>query len=207
MKNHLFAAALGLTTLAALPAQAQVSVDYTFTGASSTQFGRLERDGFASTCAAPKTQSIFATGPFNYLLSDVFYNDTGADVCTTITVTPLEGCEANVFPVAYLGSFNESDVLQNYLADGGISFGLPTDPVFGPVTFEALVPAGEGIVINMVEIPAGTTVCDINISATDLALEPSEPPEPVPAMPVWALWVLGAALGAAGLRKRTKKRA
>src|ERR1051326_134774 len=105
----------------------------------TTMTGRIVRSGTASSCAAPKaypgTQDVLPNRRYD---AYTFTNTGTAPTCVTVSLT--SACSTNIFDVAYLGSFNPSNIQQNYLADGGSSFAGA-----GPFSFN--VPAGQTFVV------------------------------------------------------------
>lgn len=172
----------------ALPPSANaVSVSYTIDASTTaTQNDRLNRDGVVASCATPKSQAIFSTGPFRYVASAPLYNTSATPVCANITVTPEAGCDANIFPVAYFGSFDPANILTNYAGDAGLSFGIP---VSGPLAFSVTVPAHGSLVFDLVDTNPDTGsgytgTCTVTISAPELSATPFVivPYTPVPTL-------------------------
>lgn len=108
---------------------------------ANQQNGTLTADGVASVCGTAKT-CPGSSGPNVPYVAFPFTNDTGADVC--LTVDGSSSCTGNSRStlVAYLGSFDPSNICTNYLADSGDQIGSGT-----PVSFSAVVPAGQTFVI------------------------------------------------------------
>ncbi|HEY0408242.1 MAG TPA: VCBS repeat-containing protein [Pyrinomonadaceae bacterium] len=102
----------------------------TFTGALEAvdpdQTGRVFRTSVPSTCGFQKTTPNAAGGTqsFNYD-QYTFTNPNNFETCVTVDVN-FTGCGASAAinatsMVAYLGSFNPANPLQNYLGDMGLS--------------------------------------------------------------------------------------
>ena len=150
---------VGLLAFSASPAGA---VDFNFSGQISgtepTQTGRIFRADPGSTCDAPTTASLTDNmQQFNY---DSFTYTQGATAsCVTVTVTQTQctGDLPHVHVVAYLGSFNPANPLQNHLANIGAS-----PPNTGaPKSFSFNLDAGQTVVIVVSE--ASTNVaCTYN---------------------------------------------
>ncbi len=96
---------------------------------SGTQTGRLNRNGIASSCASPKTCLIFDTTPGRAYDAYTFHNNSGATACVSVTLNVLEQTNSNYQVDAYLGSFDPANICTNYLADPGLSSGIPPSPV------------------------------------------------------------------------------
>jgi len=121
-----------------------------YPGTSGMQAGRVNRSGAAtaSVCGTPKTYpGTFDTTPRAY---DAYtFVNNGPATCVTFSVNT--GCTAGavqVFPVAYLGSFNPANIAQNYLGDPGSS----PNPF---VSFSVNVPANATVVLVVNEVTAG----------------------------------------------------
>ena len=90
------------------------------TGTDSTQRGRLNLDGTASSCGSTKAcPGYYTTSGKRAYDSYSFTNSTSAAVCVTVTLA--NSCGGNIFAVAYLGGFNSSSLCSGYLADIGIN--------------------------------------------------------------------------------------
>jgi surface protein len=95
--------------------------DHVFSGsitaANPKQTGRITRNGISSTCSTSKTCQIFtSTGNFGYATHTIT-NPRNTPVCANIGLNSCDGA----FAVAYLGSFNPTNLCQNYLGDVGNS--------------------------------------------------------------------------------------
>jgi hypothetical protein len=133
---------------------------------------RLFRSGITSTCAAPTVcPGPFVTaGPYSY---DIYPLFNGNDVTECVTVTLGAGtCTGtnSVFATAYLGTFDPTNLCNNYLADAGSSpsaAGGGTAPVNdhggsptnAPQTFSFDVPAGAAFTIIVNEDAAYPAFC------------------------------------------------
>src|SRR5437868_3507600 len=83
----------------------------------ATQTDRMFRDGVPSTCAVPKTcPGPFGDGLQHHYDSYTYTNTTGTTQC--VTVDPTTECVGTnyTFVVAYLGSFDPTNICTNYLA-------------------------------------------------------------------------------------------
>jgi hypothetical protein len=105
---------------------------------------RLFRDGSPSTCAAGNPcPGPFGSGSFNYD-AYTFSNDSSEDRCVTVLFDPNLGgtpCSVNVHAIAYLGTYDPTNLCLNYVADVGSSDTLP---------FSFTVPAGMSFVVAIV---------------------------------------------------------
>ncbi len=126
---------------------------------SGVQNARLNRNGIASTCAAPKACDIFAAGSFDY---DAYTipNLSGASQCVTINLEVLDQETCNLQSNAYLGSFDPNNICTNYLADPGLSSGIPPTPT----VFSGEVPAGESLVVEVHSLGSGMIGCNYTVT-------------------------------------------
>jgi hypothetical protein len=135
----------------------------TVTGASidsgdSTQNSRMGRDGNPSTCASAKScPQPLGTGPRLYDEYD-YTNDSDVDRCITINAVPHCPGEGQLMSVAYLGSFNPSDICENYLGDSG------TFP--DPSPYEVVVPAHSDLVVIVNTSNQGATCSDYDLTVS-----------------------------------------
>ena len=132
---------------------APTTITGSLTGGDLQQTARMSRDGTPSTCGSPKTcPGTLGSGPRLYDLYS-FTNPLGASACVTITLT--SGCDPNTNPItsaAYLGSFNPSNLCQNYLGDLGNSPPAQT-------SYSVSVPANATLLVNVHEINPGLLGC------------------------------------------------
>ncbi|RYY40437.1 MAG: T9SS type A sorting domain-containing protein [Chitinophagaceae bacterium] len=139
------------------------------TGASASNNIRLFRNSTVSSCANPKVYPGSFTAVCRYNVH-TFLNGTAAPVCITVTLRHT-GTTGNVFMTAYVGSFNPSDLEENYLGDGGSS-------IFSGVeqTMSVQVPAGSTFII--VANTADPSFCDgYRISISGLSAFCPTPPQ------------------------------
>jgi hypothetical protein len=117
------------------------------------QTARINRDGTPSTCSSPKScPGTLGSGPRLYDIYS-FTNSVGVSACVTIALT--SGCDPNTNPItsaAYLGSFNPSNLCQNYLGDLGNSPPAQT-------SYSVNVPANGTLLVNVHEINPGLLGC------------------------------------------------
>lgn len=184
--------ALILSATNATDASAQANV--TFTGTidlnDPTQDGRLARDGNPSNAGQPPKAfpGNFDQGtPYHFDLYSVT-NTTGATTAFSVVLTLQDDSLALPFSVAYLGSFDPTNIATNYLGDVGSS---PQNS--GESTaFSVLVPAGATLDLVVNEVSP-----DFGVAAYTLAVNA------VPEPSTWSLMGLGTlGLGAAALRRR-----
>jgi hypothetical protein len=144
-----------------------------------------------SSCAAPKTCLIFDSVPGRAFDAYTFTNESGMTACVTVGLNVLTQAGANYQVNAYLGSYDPANICTNYLADPGLSSGIPPTPI--SMSFN--VPAGQSFVLavhttnpgeigGMYELtlggdpicmqgppPGGTNVCSFTVTVQD-----TEPP-------------------------------
>ena len=129
----------------------------TITGSLSSgdlqQTARMSRDGTPSTCGPSKTcPGTLGSGPRLYDIYS-FTNSVGVSACVTITLTA--NCDPSTNPItsaAYLGSFNPSNLCQNYLGDLGNSPPAQT-------SYSVSVPGNGTLLVNVHEINPGLLGC------------------------------------------------
>jgi hypothetical protein len=150
---------LCFTLLAALPlglclsvsASAQsCPVNATFNGSigigDPVQDGRIARVNPPSDCGGPKPYPGTVDNVPRRFDQYNFTNTSAAPACIRVTINP-SGCGGNeIFSAAYLGSFNFTDVSQNYLGDSGDT------PPGQPLSYSFTVPAGASFVIVVHEV-------------------------------------------------------
>jgi autotransporter-associated beta strand protein len=115
---------------------------------SLQQSPRLNRNGVASTCAAPKAcPGPTSAGNRSY---DAYTFENGpSNACITVTLTAPLG---NLFSAAYNNSFNPASLCANYLADAGVS----TANLLTPTTYSFNVAANSIFVVTVNEVDPGT---------------------------------------------------
>src|SRR5215218_5519225 len=146
---------------------AAVTVNGTIDAGDPTMTGgRLNRDGVASTCAAPKSNpGTISAGTLHYD-SYTFSNSSGSPECVTASLTQTSGT-GQLFTAAYLGSFNPTNAATNYLADSGSSpsLTLPT------TTYSFRLAAGQTAVIVVHDI--GCLGCNYTLSYDAVTVTPA----------------------------------
>ncbi|MBB5746873.1 IPTL-CTERM sorting domain-containing protein [Brevundimonas variabilis] len=145
---------------------------------ATTQSGRLNRLLPGGTCAAPEANpGTFTNSGARAYDSYSFVNSTGSTQCYTIR---LDQTAALLFVVAYLGSFDPSNIQANYLGDPGQS--TPSE------TFSVNVPAGQTLVVVVHEVNSGNGV------GQSYTLTVAAPPASVPTLSEWAMILMGLTL-------------
>jgi hypothetical protein len=120
------------------------------TGISNT---RLNRNGIASACVAPKAFPGLAGGAGDRRFDAYAFSTcaAGGPACVTVTLTnACAGANPSMFGMAYLNSFDSTNLETNYLADAGVS-----QIAAGPASFSFEVPAGASFVVVVHEVNAG----------------------------------------------------
>ncbi len=125
-----------------------------------TTQGRLGRNGIVSVCGTAKVcPAGLGTGgrSFDQL---TFVNTSSLDTCPTITLASTGG--ANLIAGAYLGSYSPTDTTfcNNYLGDPG---GSNTT-----VSWQVTVPAGQTLVVVVMEVNAGTAATPYTVTVSGL---------------------------------------
>lgn len=127
---------------------------------SGNMVGRLNRNGISSTCAAPKTCLIF--DPANNRAFDAYSipNESGEDACVSVTLTAPANATCNMQSNAYLGAVNPASICTNYLADPGLSLGVPPTPT----NMSFVVPAGQTLTVVVMTTNPGETGCAYTVT-------------------------------------------
>jgi len=96
-----------------------------------------------------------------------FVNSGPLDACATISLTSAGG--VNLIAASYLNSYNPADTTfcNNYLGDPGGSLN-------GTVSWESTIPAGQTLVVVVMEVNAGTAATPYSVSVSGLSA--SAPP-------------------------------
>ncbi|GLR19520.1 hypothetical protein GCM10007940_41360 [Portibacter lacus] len=174
---------------ALMPPMQSFTFSGTITAASPTKSARLNRNAVASTCEVPKICDIFSTDAFPYNQHS-FTNPSSESVCIEVILSTL--CtEGNVGFDIYDGSFDPSNICTNYLADPGLSSGVPAVDVM--LSYE-LAPS-QTIVIVVFDVNQAT--CEIG-GGYELAINGMFPAA-VPTLGQWGLIILGILLAIFGV--------
>lgn len=136
-------------TATSVPCIDSGTINGSITNADPVQQGRLNRDGVPSNCEVPKSCGSVVDPSLLHYRQYSLANTTGGAACFTVDLS-APSCAGNgfIFSVAYLGSFDPSNLCNNYLADIGIS----PNPS-GSYSFN--VPAGETLVVVVHELSPG----------------------------------------------------
>ena len=141
--SRAFAVLAALSALSQLPAAVITSGTVTLDDTDLTQVGRLFRNAVPSVWGTAKAFPgiTSAASTFNYEL--VPFNTSGFNQIQ-ITYGFNSGAAANIFGVAYNGSFTASNLALNYLGDGGssVTLGQP-----GPIIFQLDTGTNQNIVL------------------------------------------------------------
>lgn len=105
------------------------------------QNGSLTADGIASACGVDKT-CPGSSGPNVPYVANSFTNDTGADVCVTVSGSNTCTDTSAIGMAAYLGSFDPTNICTNYVADPGAAV-----TAGGTADFSFVVPNGATFVV------------------------------------------------------------
>ncbi len=127
---------------------------------SGQQVGRLNRNGIASACGAPKVCDIFLTDPGRAYDAYAIRNNCATTTCVQMQLLVLTQENCNLQANAYLGSFDPNNICTNYLADPGLSSGIPPTPV----TMSFDVPPGQTLVMVVHTTNPGEIGCDYELT-------------------------------------------
>jgi hypothetical protein len=144
--------------------------------ASSTQLGRITRNGVTSSCIAPKPfpgfQTLVGSRRFDSYAFNTCAENTGG--CATVSMSGTGAI--NMFSVAYSPAFTPNDVSVNYGADPGFSSDLAI-----PYSFS--VPSGIGqqaaVVVHEVD-PGGAVGTTYSLTVSGLCAGACATPNQVP---------------------------
>jgi len=134
--------------------------EFTGTQVSGNVLGRLNRNGISSTCGAPKTCLIF--DPTGARAFDAYSipNESGEDQCVSVNLSEDAKQTCNIQSNAYLGTFNPNSICTNYLADPGLSTGVP--PTATNMSF--VVPAGQTLTVVVMTTNPGESGCPYTLT-------------------------------------------
>jgi hypothetical protein len=111
------------------------------------QEGAFNRDFSPSVCAPKTCPAIVDVDPRHYD-AYTFVNNTGFIQCVTITLTSACAGANDIFSAAYLGSFDDSNLCQNYVGDIGRSPGQAG----GSASYSVVIPTGATFVVVVSEV-------------------------------------------------------
>jgi len=136
--------------------------DPNFTGTQThgTTVGRLNRNGISSTCTAPKTCLIFDTATGRAFDSYAIPNQSGQAQCVSVNLSAPANATCNIQSNAYLGAFNPASICTNYLADPGLSTGVPPTPT----NMSFIVPAGQTLTVVVMTTNPGEIGCPYTVT-------------------------------------------
>jgi autotransporter-associated beta strand protein len=118
----------------------------TITTNDSVQIGRLTRNGNVASCNVLKPFPGLNDSVVRHCDVYTFTNTTGADACVTVEL--LANCNAQA--IAYLNSFDPTNIANNYIGDAGSS------SAGSSVAFSCNIPAGAKFIIAVNEVDANT---------------------------------------------------
>ena len=147
-----------------------VTVNGTLGPGDLTQTGRMGRNAVASACGTAKPCPGPITGDTNQHAYDLYTFTNGpAAACATITTTATCPNATNaIITVAYLGSFDPTNLCTNYLGDPG---GSPAQTN----SFQVDVPANGNLLVNVQEITAGAGCSGYSVTISGLVGNTSGP--------------------------------
>ncbi len=151
------------TSLGAIPlslpsCQGTQTINGSITAGDPAMSNRLGRAQPGSSCGNPK----LCPGPFStsgtYRYDTYGFTNTGDDACFTVSLDPLTCTGTNqLHSSAYLGTFDDTDVCLDFLADNGFDPTVPTNYSF-------TVPAGETVTIVVNEAASNGTCGSYNVT-------------------------------------------
>ncbi len=128
------------------------SVAGTIDGSSPVQTGRLFRGGSQSTCGTSNTCPGLYSGDANprHYNTHSFTNTSPTPLCVNVRLET--GCD--LFAVAYLDSFDPTDLCANYLGDSGSSSAYGA---YSNLVFSCTVPPAARLVVAVHEMTNNST--------------------------------------------------
>lgn len=139
---------------------------------SGTQTGRLNRNGISSACGAPKSCLIFDSAPGRAFDAYTFTNDFGATACVSVTLDVITQTACNLQVDAYDTTFDPANICTNYLADPGLSSGIP--PSQTGMSFD--VAAGQSFVLDVHTTNPGEIDCLYTLTVSGEICQQYQPP-------------------------------
>jgi hypothetical protein len=192
-RNLLLVASLLITAAAQGGSILTMTYNWSADGSESDQLGRLSRNGVQSTWPATKpTPLLFNTTPNDYTL---FTLNSGVYSHIEVTITQLT--EHNVYSAAY-SIFNPNDPTANYLADAGLSSGVPPTPF----SYQFILPTGTNFEVVLSTVNGITSAAN---GSTQVLVEGfldanrSEAPEPA------SVILMGCGVGVLSLFSRFRR--
>jgi hypothetical protein len=139
--------------IGSLMAQLNVTISGSITNSDPLQTGSVSRNGIASQAGIQKSYPGGDVSIPTHFDSYTFQNNSGSTLPYYIDLTssfyPTES-----FSVAYLGSFNPTNIALNYLGDAGSS-PSPSSP---HRLYSVSVPDGQAFVVVVNEVASGNGV-------------------------------------------------
>ena len=152
-------------TPTATPACTPIVFEGSLEAGDPTQTDRMFRDGIPSTCDAPKTcPGPFGDGLQHHYDSYTVTNTTGSTQCVSVDASTDCVGTNSIFLVAYVGSFDPTNLCTNYLADQGSS----PDPSAPPEPFSFELADGQTAVIVVSEVTADAGCPDYTVTVSNL---------------------------------------
>jgi len=130
---------------------------------SGNQTGRLNRNGIASSCAAPKTCLPFDATPGRQYDAYTFNNDTGSVRCVDVMLTVITQAACNLQVNAYQNTYDPANICTGYLADPGVSSGIPPTPI----AFSTNVQPGDDLILVVHTTNPGETGCQYDLTMSN----------------------------------------
>jgi hypothetical protein len=137
-----------------------VTVSGSLAAGDPQQTGRLNRFTPAGSCAAPEAcPGVFTAAGARAYDTHTFMNAGPGPACVKVDVSTACTGVNFIFPVAYLGGFNPSDLCANYLADAGAS----PNPT-GSMSFNLAAGSTVQLVVHEVTPGAGCAAYNLTVS-------------------------------------------
>jgi uncharacterized repeat protein (TIGR01451 family) len=161
------------------------------TGVTDAAGARLNRDGVASTCAAPKT-TLGQSGGVGQRRYDAytFANPSNVPVCVSIThASTCAVVTQDQFSAVYFPGFDPANQVTNWRADRGVIANSASG-----TTFSVLVPARQAFTVVVSEVNSnGAATCGTYTLTVNGAVTASVAPAPSVSSPTATAISIGAA--------------
>jgi len=152
------------------------------------QFSRIFRDAVSSNCNPPKAfPGTFGNAQQNYNIHE--FSIANGDSCVTVNYTS-GNCETSALPVAYMNSYDPTNLSLNYLGDTGTN-------AAGLASFDFEIPSGNQLLIVVTSVD-GPVDCDYSFTVENYSCQPPIITTPIPTLSEWGLIIMTGVLGIVG---------
>ena len=162
-------------TPTATPSCTPIVINGTIDDSDPTQTDELFRSGIPQTCPPSTTCAIVDDQTLHHYDSYTFTNTGDSTQCVTIDTNTECANVRHIFIAAYLGSFDPSNICNNWIGDSGFS-PIPEQ------AFQVEVPAGQTLVVVVSEVTptAGCPAYTVTITGLCQGGTPTPTPTATP---------------------------